>query len=110
MHSTIADGPPVVWWDPAALTLEIEEQTPLRHQRILRDLDWTASAASQENYAAGKAGREALLARASFPSLSVRTVIIEASRDAGRIGPDFNCEISAIFCNCRIRYHWSAQR
>jgi ATP-dependent helicase/nuclease subunit A len=27
LHSTIADGPPVVWWDPVALALEVEEQS-----------------------------------------------------------------------------------
>jgi UvrD-like helicase C-terminal domain len=34
LHHPIADGPPVVWWDPAALSLDVEEQAPLRHQRI----------------------------------------------------------------------------
>ncbi len=75
LHRPIAGGPPVVWWDPAALSLEVEEQAPLRHQRILQaDPDGTAAAASEENYAAWKAAREALLAKASYPSLSVRTV------------------------------------
>jgi ATP-dependent helicase/nuclease subunit A len=75
LHRPIAGGPPVVWWDPVALSLEVEEQAPLRHQRILQaDLDGTAAAASEENYAAWKAAREALLSQASYPSLSVRTV------------------------------------
>ena len=75
LHRPIADGPPVVWWDPAVLSLEVEEQAPLRHQRILQaDPDGTAAAASEENYAAWKAAREALLAQASCPSMSVRTV------------------------------------
>jgi ATP-dependent exoDNAse (exonuclease V) beta subunit len=53
----------------------VEEQAPLRHQRILQaDPDGTAAAASQESYAAWKAAREALLAQASYPSMSVRTV------------------------------------
>ena len=76
--SADADGPPVVWWDPAALSLEVEEveeQAPLRHQRILEaDPDGTVAAASEESYAAWKAAREALLAQASRPSMSVRTV------------------------------------
>jgi ATP-dependent exoDNAse (exonuclease V) beta subunit len=57
------------------LSLEVEEQAPLRHQRILEtDLDGTAAAASEENYAAWKAARDALLAQASRPSMTVRTV------------------------------------
>ena len=51
----MADGPPVVWWDPTALSLEVEEQAPLRHQRILEaDPDGTAATASEESYAAWK--------------------------------------------------------
>jgi ATP-dependent exoDNAse (exonuclease V) beta subunit len=75
LHHPIANGPAVVWWDPAALSLEVEEQAPLRHQRILQaDPDGTAAAASEENYSAWKAARETLLAQASYPSMSVRTV------------------------------------
>jgi ATP-dependent helicase/nuclease subunit A len=75
VHHPIANGPAVVWWDPAALSLEVEEQAPLRHQRILQaDPEGTAAAASEEKYSAWKAAREALLALASYPSMSVRTV------------------------------------
>jgi ATP-dependent helicase/nuclease subunit A len=75
LHHPKPDGPGVVWWDPAALSLEFEEQEEIRHQRILEaDPDGTVAAASEENYAAWKAGREALLAGASDPSMSVRTV------------------------------------
>jgi hypothetical protein len=35
LHRPTADRPPVVWWDPAALALEVEEKVALRHQRIL---------------------------------------------------------------------------
>jgi len=75
LHHPKADGPGVVWWDPAALSLEFEEQEQLRHQSILQaDPDGTAAAASEENYAAWKGGREALLGQASNASMSVRTV------------------------------------
>jgi hypothetical protein len=75
LHCPKADGPGVVWWDPAALSLEVEEQEQLRHQRILQaDPDGTVVAASEENYSAWKAAREALLGRVSHPSMSVRTV------------------------------------
>ena len=75
LHCPKADGPSVVWWDPTVLSLEVEEQEQPRHQRILQaDPDGTVAAASEENYSAWKAAREALLGRASRPSMSVRTV------------------------------------
>ena len=71
----MADGPPVVWWDPAVLVLDVEEQAPLRQQRILEvDPDGAAAAASEQNYTSWKTERAALLARASQPLLSVQTV------------------------------------
>ena len=75
LHYPKADGPGVVWWDPGALSLEVEEQEQLRNQRILQaDPDGCVAAASEENYSAWKTQREALLAQASYPSMSVRTV------------------------------------
>jgi ATP-dependent helicase/nuclease subunit A len=66
VHMSVPDGAPVVWWDPAALALEVEELATLRHQRILEvDPDGAAAAASEQNYAAWKAEREALLSRAA---------------------------------------------
>jgi ATP-dependent exoDNAse (exonuclease V) beta subunit len=79
----MADGTPVVWWDPAVLVLDVEEQAPLRQQRILEvDPDGAAAAASEQNYIAWKTERAALLARASQPLLSVETVTSLARRDA----------------------------
>src|SRR5262245_5225701 len=74
LHRPTADGPPVVWWDPAALALEVEERVALRHQRILEVDDGVAAAASEQNYAAWKMEREGLIARASQPSTRVQTV------------------------------------
>ena len=88
LHRPIANGPPVVWWDPAVLSLEAEDQAPLRHLRILEpDLDGTAAAESEENYAAWKAAREALLAQASYPSMSIRTVTSTARVMAADASP-----------------------
>jgi ATP-dependent exoDNAse (exonuclease V) beta subunit len=57
------------------LTLEVEEQAALRHQRILEaNPNSAAATASEENYARWKTEREALLVRASQPSVSVQTV------------------------------------
>lgn len=75
LHRPKIGGPPVVWWDPAALPLEMEEQSALRYQRLLeRDPDGIAAAASEQSYSAWKQGREALIATSSKPSLSVQTV------------------------------------
>jgi ATP-dependent helicase/nuclease subunit A len=63
-----------VWWDPAILTLDVEELAPLRHQRLLEaDPEGVAAAASEQQYAAWKANQAALRASASQPTLSVET-------------------------------------
>jgi ATP-dependent exoDNAse (exonuclease V) beta subunit len=83
LHRPAADGPQVVWWDPTVLLLEVEEHAALRHQRILEvDPDRAAALASEQNYAAWKEGREALLSRASQPSISVQTVTALARLEA----------------------------
>jgi ATP-dependent helicase/nuclease subunit A len=75
LHHPIADGPSVVWWDPAALSLDVEEQAPLRHQRILQaDPDGTVTTESEKNYSDWKLALETLLMQSSRPSMSVRTV------------------------------------
>src|SRR4029077_1811286 len=85
LHCPKADGPGVVWWDPAALPLEVEEQGQLRHQRILQTD--AVAAASEEDYSAWKTAREALLGRASCPSMSVRTVTSLARAAAAEASP-----------------------
>jgi len=75
LHDRENGGAPVVWWDPAALTLEVEELAPVRHQRLLEaDPDGAAAQPNEQHYAAWKAERAALRASASQPSLSVETV------------------------------------
>jgi ATP-dependent exoDNAse (exonuclease V) beta subunit len=73
LHRPIRSGPPVVWWDPSHLVLEVGEPLPLRHQQILEGGSESA-AASAANYAAWLAERENVRARASAPSLTVRTI------------------------------------
>jgi hypothetical protein len=47
----VPDGPPVVWGDPTTLVLEVEVQTPIRHQRILEvDTDERGQSASKRGY------------------------------------------------------------
>jgi ATP-dependent exoDNAse (exonuclease V) beta subunit len=64
------------------LALEVEEHAALRHQRVLElDPDPVAAAASEQNYAAWKMEREALLAQASQPSMRVQTVTSLARKE-----------------------------
>jgi ATP-dependent exoDNAse (exonuclease V) beta subunit len=84
-HVPAPGGAPVVWWDPAVLALDVEELAPLRHQRLIEaDDDGVAAAESERNYAAWKTEREALLARASKPSLLVQTVTSLVRSAGGR--------------------------
>lgn len=81
----MVNGPPVVWWDPGALATEIDDQAALRHQRILEvDPDGIAAAASEQNFARWKSEREALLTRASQPSILVQTVTSLARMEAAK--------------------------
>jgi ATP-dependent exoDNAse (exonuclease V) beta subunit len=78
-------GPPVVWWDPAALGLGKEPEGGLRQQRILA-AD-TSNLVSEEGLLAHRAWAEArafLLARGGERTLPVRTVteIVESAEPA----------------------------
>jgi ATP-dependent exoDNAse (exonuclease V) beta subunit len=93
LHMSAQGGALIVWWDPAVLALDVEELAPLRHQRILEsDADGAAAAESVRNYAAWKTEREALLARASGPSLSVQTVTSLVRSAAGRASAGTSAE------------------
>jgi hypothetical protein len=75
VHRPAAGGPLVTWWDPGVLKLDVEEQAPLRQQRILDvDKDNATAAASDRGYAGWKTARDEILASASRPTLSVQTV------------------------------------
>ena len=73
LHHPIPDGPPVVWWDPSRLVLEVQEPIPLRHQQIL-ETGSNHAAASEASYAAWLRQREALLVTASEPSLTTKII------------------------------------
>ena len=79
----MADGPPVVWWDPAALVARSRGAGAApASAHPGGGSDGAAAAASEQNYAAWKMAREALLARASQPSMSVQTVTSLARAEA----------------------------
>jgi ATP-dependent exoDNAse (exonuclease V) beta subunit len=83
LHRPSAAGPPVTWWDPAALQLDVEERAPLRQQRILEtDPEGAAAAASEAAYAGWKTARDKMIDNASRPLLSVQTVTTLARAEA----------------------------
>jgi hypothetical protein len=82
IHRASAGGPAVTWWDPAVLDLDIEEQAPIRQQRILEAApDGVAAASSEQDYNQWKTARNEAILGASRPSMSVQTVT-QASRTA----------------------------
>ena len=89
LHRPLRDGPNVVWWDPSALVLEVEEHAALRHQQILEvGPDNSAAAESEQDYAAWKRGQTDLLSRASQPSISVQTVTALARSEPSQLLAD----------------------
>jgi ATP-dependent exoDNAse (exonuclease V) beta subunit len=80
LHYPAENGPPIVWWDPAALELNVQEQTPLRQQRML---EADPGGTSEESYANWKAARDKVIVSASCPSESVRTVTALARVEPG---------------------------
>jgi ATP-dependent helicase/nuclease subunit A len=84
LHPPVGHRPEIVWWDPAVLTLDVQEEVSLRQQRILEvDPDGTTAAASEESYARWRFARDELLAEASRPSISVQTVTAASRGAAG---------------------------
>jgi len=100
-----------VWWDPAALALEVEEQVALRHQRILEVGDGVTALASEQNYAAWRMKREVLLARASQPFMRVQTVTSLARAEAPKASEsEGEVEIQTEDYATRSRPHVHAER
>jgi ATP-dependent exoDNAse (exonuclease V) beta subunit len=84
LHASMGDRPEIVWWDPAVLGLDVEEEVSLRQRRILEsDQHGAAATASEENYARWKRDRDETLAQASRPSISVKTVTSLAREQPG---------------------------
>jgi ATP-dependent helicase/nuclease subunit A len=75
LHHMGTDPVRIVWWDPSVVTLDVEEQAPLRAQRILQiDPGGAAATASEQQYRAWQQERQELLDRAARPLLTVHTV------------------------------------
>jgi ATP-dependent exoDNAse (exonuclease V) beta subunit len=65
----------VVWWDPSALQLDVEQPFGLRRQELIaRDVPPEVVAAGQRAYIAWRDSRAAAIEAGARPSLDVRTV------------------------------------
>jgi ATP-dependent helicase/nuclease subunit A len=96
LHRPLRAGPNVVWWDPSALALEVEEHSALRHQRIL-EIGPDNSAAAEQDYAAWKKRRTDLVKRASQPSISVQTVTaLSRSEGSQQLGAFSSVQVELI--------------
>ncbi len=72
----------VVWWDPNALSLDVQQNVGLRQQRLLEaDTGGTRATQSEREHAAWQAAREARLARGSAPSIRVASVTALAAQE-----------------------------
>jgi ATP-dependent helicase/nuclease subunit A len=80
LHKPRLGSHAVVCWDPAVLTLDVEEQIGLRQQRILEaDEHGVDADRGYQNHARWREARSAALAQASRPSIRVQTVTALAS-------------------------------
>jgi ATP-dependent helicase/nuclease subunit A len=105
LHMPVSNGPAVIWWDPAKITLDVDEKTSLRHQRLLEaSPDRSAVSKSEQDYVAWKTAREELLETSSRPSIRVQTVTslaryqttegaADGADDAANAGPRVDVEI-----------------
>lgn len=93
LYPEAPERPAVVWWDPATLKLEVDELAALRHERLLASDDAEAAAESERAYAAWRAERDAVIARAGQPSLLVETVTSRVRSQAVEVSLETRIEV-----------------
>jgi ATP-dependent exoDNAse (exonuclease V) beta subunit len=76
-HKALAGEHSVVWWDPSALTLDVDQDVGLRQTMILQ-AEGVIAKDGLDRHAAWKAGRAAALERASVPSRVIRRISDES--------------------------------
>jgi ATP-dependent exoDNAse (exonuclease V) beta subunit len=87
LHRPEAGTHQVVWWDPAVLTLNVEETVGLRQQRLLEaDESRTRAEGGIQAHAAWQRERVRVRAAAASPSLRVATATEWAARAAAPKG------------------------
>jgi ATP-dependent exoDNAse (exonuclease V) beta subunit len=75
-----------VWWDPAVLELDRDEDVGLRQQKILQADEAGVARAGEEAHARWQAARADALARGAAPSLRVAAVTALAAAGAAAAG------------------------
>ena len=73
---------PVVWWDPRALTLDVDPVFGIRRQDLIEDPGPDVMAVDRRSYQEWQEARAAALERGARPSLVARTVTEWADRRA----------------------------
>ena len=74
-HDTVPDGLPVVWWDPAMLSLNVEELAALRHESLLgTPASPDSETANSHGYTSWKSNRVDLIEQASHQAHKIETV------------------------------------
>jgi ATP-dependent exoDNAse (exonuclease V) beta subunit len=91
LHVLAASGDgqyPVVWWDPRALTLDVEPRFGIRHQGLIEDAGPDVLDADLRAYRQWEQAREAAREQGAQPSVAVRTVTEWARRRADAEAPE----------------------
>ena len=84
-----AGANPVVWWDPSALRLDVQEEVGSRQERILvADEGGVAATGGLKHTNAGGEGREAAVVSGRIPSISVGIVTELSATNLERFGVD----------------------
>jgi len=78
---------PVVWWDPRALTLDVQPQFGIRRQDLIEDPGPDVLEADRRSYQDWQRARAAALERGAQPTFAVQTVTEWARRAAEVTGP-----------------------
>ena len=73
---------PVVWWDPRALTLDVQPQFGIRRQDLIEDPGPDVLEADRRSYQDWQRARAAALERGAQPTFAVQTVTEWARRAA----------------------------
>jgi ATP-dependent exoDNAse (exonuclease V) beta subunit len=86
---------PVVWWDPRALTLDVQPQRGIRRQEMIEDPGPDVLAADRRSYQDWQRARADALERGARPSFVVQTVT-EWARRAAEIADAPEPEVTVI--------------
>ena len=85
LHAPAAGEHRVVWWDPKALKLDVQEEVGLRQQRILEADEEGRAEESERAHAQWQTSRAEALEKGATPSLVVKTVTELAAQAASKL-------------------------